>query len=163
MIINVSRIKKDSGARQPFHFEYPSLLSVGSNYSNIRINGEVLNTGMMLEVTGNVCALAEYACSRCLEHYTTQVDISFKERFQEGMQEEDSDNEFSTYYGDEINIADLVRESIILAEPFKLICREECQGLCPVCGKNLNTSRCSCASDSINPKFAVLQKIFEKE
>lgn len=162
MNIDVSRVKKDVGAVQLFHFSTSSI-STGIEYTDLEISGEVLNNGAILEVTGQILGEARFVCGRCLEPYSAKVEIPFQENFKEGLPESDQETEVSWYQGDSIDITETVRENLILSEPFKQVCREDCRGLCPHCGKNLNMESCTCTTDAINPKFAVLQKLLKHE
>ena len=67
------------------------------------------------------------------------------------------DLEFSLYDGDQIDLAPLVAEQLILALPSRALCREDCQGLCPSCGTNLNLHQCGCAQQARDPRLAVLR------
>ena len=163
MIINVFRIKKDVGASQLFRFSVASLSAGTITYTDLEISGEVLNNGAILEVTGQILGEARFVCGRCLEPYLAKVEIPFQEDFKEGLPESDQEADLSWYQGDSIDIAETVRERLILDEPFKQVCREECRGLCPVCGKNLNIERCTCTTETVNPKFAILKQLLESK
>lgn len=160
MIINVFRIKKDVGATTPFNFSGPTISTGAATYADLEISGEVLNNGAVLKVTGQIHGEARFVCGRCLEPYLAKVEVPFQEDFKEGLPE-DQDADLSWYQGDSIDIAETVRERLILAEPFKQVCCEQCKGLCPACGKNLNMESCTCTTEVVNPKFAVLQKLLE--
>ncbi len=56
----------------------------------------------------------------------------------------DAEAEIGYYQGDGVLLEDVLREQVLLALPLKITCREECKGLCPQCGKNLNQEQCSC-------------------
>ena len=161
MNIDVFRVKKDVGAVQMFHFLVSSLSTGTVTYADLDISGKVLNDGAILEVTGQILGEARFVCGRCLEPYLAKVEIPFQADFKEGLPERDQEADMSWYQGDSIDIAETVREALILAEPFKHVCREDCRGLCPVCGKNLNMEICTCTTETINPKFAVLQRLLE--
>jgi uncharacterized protein len=62
------------------------------------------------------------------------------------------------FRGDEIDFKDAVQEQVVLALPYKPLCRETCRGLCPRCGADLNTETCSCTSEPAASPFAVLKK-----
>lgn len=163
MIIDVFHVKKDVGATQMYHFSVSSLSTGAVTYTDLDISGEVLNNGAILEVKGQILGEARLVCGRCLEPYLARVEIPFQEDFKEGLPESDQEADMSWYQDDSIDIAETVRESLIFAEPFKNVCREECRGLCPICGKNLNMESCTCTTETINPKFAVLQKLLEPQ
>jgi uncharacterized protein len=60
-----------------------------------------------------------------------------------------------------IDLAPLVRELSLLAVPIKVLCREDCQGLCQECGANLNLGDCGCAESEIDPRLAVLESLLK--
>jgi uncharacterized protein len=105
-----------------------------------------------------------YSCNRCLDEFSTFVEVPFAENYQESdMEISGSEDELVYYQGDEIDIMDLLRESLILAELLKPLCSEKCRGLCPQCGANLNVKQCSCESQIIDPRLAVLQQLLPKK
>ena len=72
------------------------------------------------------------------------------------------DLEFSLYDGDQIDVAPLVAEQLILALPSRALCREDCKGLCPNCGRNRNAEPCSCHQPQEDPRWEALKEIREK-
>lgn len=87
-------------------------------------------------------------CSRCLELYSQYLSFSYEEIYTEEpfrvigkLTEEDFK---FTIENNMIDISSSVRENIILNLPIKPLCKEDCKGLCPICGKNLNRETCSC-------------------
>lgn len=166
MKINVAKSNKQIGDVFPFHYtvsgEQLGLESDASwEKSSIIVDGEVVNNGQHLEVRGLIKSTGCFVCSRCLDAMSCGLEVPFSERFlAEGLE---SDNEDIVFYsGDEIDIQDLIRESLLLAEPLTPVCKEECQGLCPVCGMNLNAATCSCDRTPIDPRLAVLTKLLFK-
>lgn len=87
-------------------------------------------------------------CDRCLEDVTVSEEFVIEDE----MRLSDVEN-------GEININETVTESILLNMPNKVLCRNDCLGLCPDCGMNLNKGKCSCAENRINPQFAALEKL----
>jgi uncharacterized protein len=65
----------------------------------------------------------------------------------------------SYYEEDVINLAELVREQCYLALPMKPLCREDCRGLCPVCGVNRNRETCACVTNWVDPRFDALRRL----
>jgi DUF177 domain-containing protein len=118
-------------------------------------------------VVGDVKTILELPCSRCLEAFTLPVAQSFDLRYQpksrntgEGEREIEEDDLTTAYYADEaIDLGDLMREQFYLALPMKPLCREECKGLCPQCGANLNTTTCTCTRDWDDPRLAALRAL----
>jgi uncharacterized protein len=170
MKINVLQVKREIGARQFFSFmPYAKEIGLAEErewaHTQFSVKGEVINNGRLLEVAGAIEGQARFACNRCLEEFSAQVTIPFSENFQELTEElkQADDSEYTYYQGDELDITELVREYLLLAEPMKTLCREDCQGLCLKCGANLNLTSCSCLKGVIDPRLAALQQFLEKD
>ncbi len=113
------------------------------------------------------------ACSRCVNSVKVPVDetitVTFMPRHQlpaedagpvdEGTDITEDDLDLFPYEGEEIDLAPLLREQLVLAVPFAPLCSEGCKGLCPVCGTDLNVTSCSCDRTSIDPRLAALKDI----
>jgi uncharacterized protein len=166
MKINVIELKRAIGNSEPFHFitpagklfaaeEFPEWLD-----ANVEIQGRIENNGHFLEITGIIHAIGHFQCNCCLEPYTVEMPISFADSFCEGVGNEEQ-LDFVYFCGDEIDITDLVRESILLAEPLKPMCKADCLGLCPECGVNLNVNTCACNKEFIDPRLAVLKQFLK--
>lgn len=168
MKINVTQAKNEIGSRHMFKFVTSAeQLGIGDEHpwtdNDINVEGQVVNTGRALEVTGAINAVACYQCDRCLDEFCTNVEIAFNEEFLEGNSSDDSEEDISYFQGDEIDLSELVRENILLAQPISTVCKEECLGLCIKCGNNLNQSECSCDRHIVDPRLAELQKFFNKD
>lgn len=167
MKINILQAKKEIGSQERFEFVTSAEkvdLEDGSPWagSTIKVEGELTNNGRVLKIKGVIHATANYQCNCCLEDFTAEMDIPFSEDYQEANNEEvDEEADLAYYNGDEIDIADLVRESIILAEPLKTVCSKNCRGLCPHCGINLNVENCTCNDNVIDPRLAVLSQLLK--
>lgn len=122
-------------------------------------------------LVGTLRTELELACSRCLEPFRVPVALAFDQRYlpqASASAEEESevaaeDLETSFYRDEEIDLNELVREQFYLALPMKPLCREDCQGLCPHCGTNLNTGACECAGAWEDPRLAPLKQVKTRE
>jgi uncharacterized protein len=116
-------------------------------------------------LVGRLTTRLEVPCSRCLEPFAVPVDAALDLRYLPqalaGDRDEDPDHDPSTtfYSDDQIDLGLLVREQCYLTLPMKPLCRDDCQGLCPTCGTNLNVERCSCQPRWVDPRLAVLQAL----
>ena len=169
MKINVSQLKKNPGSTQAFSFK-TSAGELGLDQpevwnENMMVDGCVINKGMVYAVNGEIRASLNQCCSRCLEDMVTSLTIAFSEEYKEAVPESGDAlaQEINYFNGDEINITELVRENILLAEPIKPVCSVDCRGLCPECGGNLNTNTCGCNSVKVDPRLAVLEKLLLKD
>ena len=99
---------------------------------------------------------ADQSCVRCLVVYERNADVELHLEYVEGddpymkienveLTPHDADRVY--YRGPQIDLAVGIREAIILSQPIMYLCREDCQGLCPVCGSNLNQKQCSCVKE----------------
>ncbi len=120
-------------------------------------------------VNGNLSALVEMQCSRCLNNFSNKTDININVVYHpvEELKGEDrheiKDEELDTgFYRDEqFDISELLKEQLILSLPMKPLCSESCKGICFRCGKNLNIDSCECRQEEPDPRLAKLKKLLD--
>jgi uncharacterized protein len=120
--------------------------------------------GTELFFTGEIQAPALASCARCAEEFSTANSRGFRyilvPRALHDIGNEPSDDlEFTVYDGDEIDLTPLVQEQVLLALPTRPLCKEDCRGLCPQCGINLNEHQCDCRTGQLDPRLAVLRTL----
>jgi uncharacterized protein len=128
-------------------------------------SGEAFESAGRAHVRGQITADVTLNCTRCLEPVERHLDITFDDSFVDASEETtDAETEITEEALDEslvdngvIDIADVVREQLLLALPEQVLCGEDCRGLCPKCGENLNLIDCKCADDDIDPRWAALK------
>jgi uncharacterized protein len=133
----------------------------------VSLTFDILKDQQQFQLVGEVKTRLELPCSRCLEPFAWPVDGRFDLRYQpraqntgEGEKEIEEDDLSTAFYeDDEIDLSQLMREQFYLSLPMKPLCRDECQGLCPVCGTNLNRGTCTCKSEWEDPRLAVLKQL----
>ena len=116
-------------------------------------------------LVGTVTSELELLCSRCLEPFRLAVAAPFDLRYlpasdvsSDAEREVDhEDLETSYYENDAVDLNELLREQFYLALPMKPLCRDDCRGLCPQCGTNLNTGTCGCAPVWEDPRLSPLK------
>ncbi len=125
--------------------------------------------GKEVVVEGNIEAVAEFDCSRCLKKYSADLKLNINTTYhplkelEEGTHEIKEDElDIGFYSGNELDLLDVVREQILLNMPIKLLCDDACKGICPKCGKDLNLGDCNCSTEAVDPRFEVLKKVFPK-
>lgn len=130
------------------------------------------NTGDGILATGLVKASVQGTCDRCLDEarfdIASELDEYFlfkmPERSEQAEDEDDVDFTLVDVENNTIDLADSVNAAVIMETPFIVLCREDCKGLCPTCGANLNEGDCGCAAkkasdpDPMNP-FSVLAQL----
>ena len=128
---------------------------------------DIFKDKQQFRLVGRVQTTLELPCGRCLEPFTTPVDQTFDLRYHphtlntgEGERELEEDDLTTAFYeNDEIDLGHLMREQFYLSLPMKPLCRDECRGLCPVCGTNLNRGDCRCTVEWEDPRLAVLKTL----
>jgi len=130
-------------------------LTVAREYDHIRASGRVVSA-------------ARLACSRCLSLFDTEIDSPFTVIYMPAaagiIQDEEveltgEDLVSATYEGDEIDFAREISEQVITEIPFKPLCKDDCKGLCPVCGTDLNETGCDCKEELHSTTFGALKNL----
>jgi len=122
-----------------------------------------------IRLKGKLDTSLELPCARCLEPVVHPVERSYDLLYRplgtdaghEELSITDAEAEIGYYQGEGVLLEDVLREQVLLAVPLKAVCREDCKGLCPHCGKNLNESQCSCEDLLEDPRWSALKGIRE--
>jgi uncharacterized protein len=120
-----------------------------------------------IRLRGRLSAGLELQCARCLDPVKQDVKREFELLYRplgadagkDELSVTDAEAEIGYYQGDGVLLEDVLREQVLLALPLKITCRDDCKGLCPHCGKNLNQEQCSCAVPAEDPRWAALKEI----
>ena len=126
---------------------------------------EYYRAGLDVFFQGSLHGDVHGACARCLEDYTFPLQRDFRLVLTPraaavgGAELSADDLALSTYEGEEIDVTPLVYEEAILALPTRPLCAEDCRGLCPRCGANLNQVACGCPAAPPDPRLAVLHTL----
>ena len=122
-------------------------------------------------LVGRLSTVLEQACGRCLEPFRQPVDTPFDIRYlpqsentgviEREVEEDDLSDAF--YRDEQIDLLQLMEEQFYLALPMKPLCREDCKGLCPNCGTNLNDATCTCEVRWEDPRLAGLKALMNRD
>lgn len=123
-----------------------------------------------IRLEGEFSTKLELLCARCLDPVYQDVakkfDLLYRPQGVDAGQEEISlakeDVDVGYYQGDGLLLEDVLREQLLLSVPLKLLCREDCKGLCPSCGQNLNQGECGCARAESDPRWHALGELRDK-
>lgn len=114
-------------------------------------------------VQGTITADVTYRCSRCLTEVADKLSIPFAEAFVRCVPADgDSEDERHAVAGEEIILDPWIRQDVLLALPYRPLCRQDCAGLCPVCGGNRNIFPCQCGEKQTDPRWAELANFFKQ-
>ena len=133
----------------------------------VELTGEAQKDSQKVRLKGRVTTTLECDCSRCLEPFPVPVDASFdvlllpsSENSGTAEKEIAEDDLGVSYYKDDVvDLGELMREQFFLAVPMKPLCRQDCQGLCPVCGINRNRETCTCQTAWVDPRLEALKNL----
>lgn len=117
-----------------------------------------------LLITGKGRLVLEIPCDRCLEPVKTELTLDFCKNVDldasDGEQPEELD-ETNYIDGYELNAEQLLRNEVLIGWPTKILCVDDCKGICSVCGQNLNKGTCSCEDTGLDPRMSVIRDVFK--
>ena len=166
MLLGLSKIIDSPGASDPF--------SVSVDLSDLRYGvscpvsepvvaqGVVRNTAGVLLMKGNVTTTIHGICDRCAAEFDRFIDFPIDVVLVTELSNEENEDEWVfPLEGDSADLDDIVRTVFVLNLDSKLLCKDDCKGLCHRCGKNLNDGPCGCQKE-LDPRFAALRQLLEK-
>ncbi len=173
MKVLISSLKSEPDQTKQFQEEVYPPEDLKSKVSPAQVFLTVTYTGEGVLVTGELETDYTTNCSRCLEPAKTKIELKFQEEFRqvppeklyeliETQKERVLDEEelnVDYFSGNELDLNHFLREMLVLALPLKVVCHEECPGLCPSCGKNLNHEQCDCEDTDIDPRLIKLEQL----
>jgi DUF177 domain-containing protein len=173
MLVELASLERQSGK---FAHNYePRELELNEDRISIaeppRVSGRIQQTDAKVTVSGEVTAELSLECDRCLKPLRIPVSNAFRVEYVtpdvylagQGAELLDDDLSLSVFNGAALDIDELVREQLLLALPAQALCREDCKGLCPVCGGDRNLKDCSCQETEVDPRWAGLKEIVSRE
>lgn len=166
MLLGLSKIIDSPGASVPFSTDVDlSDLRYGNDYpvtEPVHAVGQVRNTAGVLVMTGSIETTIHGNCDRCAEAFTREIQFPIDVVLVTELANEENEDEWVfPLEGNSADLEDIVRTVFVLNLDSKLLCKEDCQGMCCRCGKNLNHGPCNCQKE-LDPRFAALRQLLEK-
>ena len=166
MLLGLSKIIDSPGASVSFSTSVDlSDLCYGVSYpvtEPVLAEGQVRNTAGVLMMTGSVRTTIHGTCDRCANDFDRDIDFPIDVVLVTELANEENEDEWVfPLEGDSADLDDIVRTVFVLNLDSKLLCKEDCKGLCHRCGKNLNDGPCNCQKE-LDPRFAALKQLLEK-
>ncbi|MGL4791162.1 MAG: YceD family protein [Anaerotignaceae bacterium] len=162
MTVDISKILKVEGA--VLNFKAEKTFADVENFPDVceflwpvKVEGTITNLNGVFVACAEGLAKVNMCCSRCLKRVATEVSFEVNENFSNTGKKEEAE----TFLGDIIDLTSVVSRSILINLPMKVVCAEDCKGLCSICGKVLNDGACECDTSYINPKFESLRSLFK--
>ena len=168
MQINVSQLLQEPIGSMRDHGvdEAADIIGDGNRYKT-RGDCHLLRTQRSVLVQCALNTEVELICNRCLRKFSHPLKIKFEEEFIPTIDITSGaplplPEESSAFTIDEhhnIDLEEAIRQYAVMAVPMKALCKEDCAGLCPKCGKNLNQGKCDCPEQEPDPRWSALTKL----
>lgn len=114
---------------------------------------DIFNTSDSFVVEGSLKAEIILSCSRCLEKYNSKLELNISEDVMKADMEDE----------EELYLDEIIIDNIILSLPMKPLCAEDCKGICPQCGQNLNQGECDCKVEMVDPRLEKLKEFYDSD
>ena len=163
-MLDVSNALKFPGQVYSFEampeIEEMEVLNDPVSFEDIVVNGEFFGTGEKISIKARITSTVTSRCAKCLEPVTIQLDAQMDVIYARQIDPDDPD--LYSFEGSKADLTDAVRDALLLELPYRFLCSENCKGLCPSCGVNLNLGSCTCqeGGEVTNP-FSALKAIVQ--
>jgi uncharacterized protein len=131
----------------------------GIDVSSLRFFGRAFHLSGFFRLIGTVAGVYSAPCARCLapvrETFSVEIDFPIE------TVPTESEEETVLAEGQKIDLTEISQETVSIHLPMRLLCREDCKGLCPVCGTDLNDSQCGCATKQVDPRLVALSELLK--
>lgn len=134
--------------------------------SPVKVSAEVRKTGSTVIIEGSISTCIIMPCARCLEPAKLDIGANFRyimvpepSKYKADTELSLEDIEYGYYKEDQIDLLPLIYEQVCLQIPMVALCRGDCRGICPRCGKNLNEEDCTCSVKEIDARWSALKNL----
>ena len=163
MKLNLKEVFDIPGESLDFSYEMPmadyELFGVHPFTAPVKIEGRAFNEAGIPRLVYTAAFVLEVPCDRCLEPFSKEYRLSFDEILT--LKESEEQEEYIPAPNGELDMDELCISDILLSLPTKQLCREDCKGLCPTCGVNLNRFVCNCSKSEVDPRLSALGKLLQ--
>lgn len=118
----------------------------------VSVKGKLAKVGSIFELSADVSGQIYTNCARCGNKIAKDISCEVFEELEK-----------ADFVNNKIDISDCILQTIITNLPVRFLCKDDCKGLCPVCGKDLNFGDCGCEKETGNNQFAILKKLLGKD
>lgn len=164
MRLNLKNIINVPGGVCPFSYalDFSDLEFGGAHPIDqpVQVTGQVRNMAGALVLEGTAATTLHLVCDRCAKPFAREKTVRLETLLAQELADERSDDEIVLLDGDEVDLDDVATTAFVLAMDSKNLCSEDCKGICPGCGVDLNVEPCRCKPE-VDPRLAVLAKLLE--
>ena len=133
----------------------------------VSVQGRIKRSGAEVIVSGHINGELFINCDRCLKPLQMPLDNDFELEYVNGSDYEalpdaeltEEQMAISVFDGVGIDVDEIVKEQVLLAVPTRLLCRDDCKGICPICGSDRNATDCNCETSSSDPRWDALRSL----
>jgi len=168
MRINVSELLKEPvGSLRRHQIDEAVEIVEGDGNCPVRGEVELMHTDRSILVKGTLKTEPAITCSRCLTSFTCPLILRLEDEYfpmvdvttGAALPVPDEPNSFTIDAQHMLDLGEAIRQSAVVATPMKPLCVDNCAGLCPTCGCNLNLKKCNCPSQSMDPRWLKLTEM----
>lgn len=164
MLLDLKKVFSDKGASCSFDYKMDlSSTDINMCYpfvSLVSVKGTVKSHDEFAQLDAEILFDFSIPCDRCTKQINKQYHYTFSHNLVLSLENKDDDS-YIQVQDYKLDLDELMRADILLELPSKYLCSEDCKGLCPVCGKNLNDETCNCDLHQIDPRLEVLKKLID--
>ncbi len=164
MLLQLKEVFQNQGSRLSLDYSLPMKeVELNGDYpfkSPVQLTVEAVNRAGLVKLTIVAEFIFSTHCDRCFD----EIEKSFKFTFNHGLALKLIDGENDDYIEAldyQLELDDLAMSDILLELPAKMLCKEDCKGLCQSCGKNLNKGECDCNKLNIDPRLDILKQLID--
>lgn len=171
MLIELTKVLSQDGniLQQDVHLDLNQITVQGETYpvtETAPVQLTVTNSGKgVLVIAGTASVRAVIGCARCLEDVDYDFALRFERKVDMKLSAEEmnaAEEEYNFIEKDHLNVDTLVQNELLVNWPIRVLCNEDCKGICSRCGANLNRGECGCDREALDPRMAAIQDIFSK-
>ncbi len=171
MKINVAQLLKKPAGAVRWHDLSEDIRQIDDD---LLIQDRLVGSVKMLRTTSGILVTAalrtvlELQCCRCLEPFSTPIELDIEEEFRPSVDIHSgaklpvtAAEEEATIIDEHhvLDLAEIVRQATFLALPMRPLCKDDCAGLCARCGQNLNKGQCDCVTEAVDPRLEILKQL----
>ncbi len=145
-----------------FDFSGECYMGVFPFKNPVKVRGSVSNKADITKLELNCTVVINMPCDRCGTDTEKTLNVNISRTLVKELAGDGGD-EYLVVADEKLDLYELVLREVILNFPMKFLCSDDCKGVCPMCGKNLNNGPCGCVNKEIDPRLEALKKLLEDE
>lgn len=164
MVVDVSSILKEIGGKIEISGE---VFVTEEEFSGVKftspakLSGNITNNGETLILSAHLNCHASTVCARCLKDIEIVLDFDISEMLAQNNKKYNGEDDIYIFENESVDLTEIIVNNLLSNISGRYLCSEDCKGLCPKCGADLNISECGCDTEVTDPRWAVLTDIMK--